>query len=236
MNPTQDTWRKLVTDAATTGNTADLALLIQEAPSTTEAEWAHGYSTAAAPIPTRAAYLFAGVMVDRADSERERLPPAKVTAAGEAIEHAIDDLGALPGDRAVAGGACGGDLLFAAAVLRRGLTLDVLIPFDVTESLKRSVEFAGQEWVTRFYETIEHPKSTLHSLPEATGPTPEEADPFERVNRWLVHYARAKDPHQLNLIALWDGRAGRGPGGTQDLYDRAKDFATAVRVIDPTGL
>ena len=106
----------------------------------------------------------------------------------------------------------------------------------MTESLERSVEFAGHEWVTRFHETVEHPGATLHSLPAAVEDTPQGTDPFERVNRWLVHYARAHDPGQLNLIALWDGLSGRGPGGTQDLYDRARDFATEVRVIDPAEL
>ena len=115
MHAPLEAWRELATKAAANGNTADLALLSEEAPSTAEADWIQSLRGPAAPTQSRAAFLFAGLMVDRPDSQHQRLPPHKVVAAGKAIEHAMDPLGALPRDRAVSGGANGGDLLFAAA-------------------------------------------------------------------------------------------------------------------------
>jgi hypothetical protein len=227
------TWYDLVERAADEQRTADLALLIEEAPDGKSARRARELTAGGTAEPAGAVFLFAGLMVDRPGAERARLPPEAVEAAAVSIDTALRDLGARTGDRAVTGGACGGDLLFAEAALRHGLRLDLLIPFEIPEFLEQSVAFAGAEWVERFNAVVTDDLSTLHVMPNAVGDTAPDGNPYERTNRWLVHHARSGNPERFNLIVLWDGRPGRGPGGTGDLYDRATDLATEKRIIKP---
>ncbi len=46
--------------------------------------------------------------------------------------------------------ACGADILFAEALLKRKLELHVILPFDDREFVETSVRRAGDEWIARF--------------------------------------------------------------------------------------
>jgi hypothetical protein len=59
--------------------------------------------------------LFSGHMIDAPDRPTPRFPPEKEPVAAVAIANTIVEIGAGPGDLAICGGACGGDLLFAEA-------------------------------------------------------------------------------------------------------------------------
>jgi hypothetical protein len=227
------TWHGLVAEAADQNRVADLLLLADEAPDLESAAHARGLAAGLQLPSAGTVFLFAGLMVDRPGARDRRLPAEAIPTAAAAIDAAFDELAAAAGDHAVSSAACGGDLLFAAAALERGLELDILIPLEVPEFLDTSVAFAGREWVTRFHAVVDDPLTTLHVMPRAVGATDTDGNPFERTNRWLVHYALCGTPRRVSLIVLWDEKPGRGPGGTGDLYDRAKGIATERRIIHP---
>ena len=71
-------------------------------------------------VPPRLVFLFSGHMVDAPDRAEPRFPAEKEGIAARAIAAALDQLGAGPGDLALAQAANGGDLLFLEACKARG--------------------------------------------------------------------------------------------------------------------
>lgn len=63
------------------------------------------------------------------------------------IEEALDELSP---DTAYGALACGSDILIAEAILRRGLELNIVLPFERNDFLIQSVRPGGQGWVARF--------------------------------------------------------------------------------------
>jgi hypothetical protein len=172
-------------------------------------------------------------MVDRPDRDEPRLPPDAVPAAADAIAAQLDDLGAGAADVGFCGGACGGDLLFAAALLARGGRLEIHLALPEPEFLETSVAFAGDEWVSRYRAVTSHPRTTV------VPPSPEAAaadDPFSRANLAMLEAACATAPGALVFIALWDGTGGDGEGGTHDMMRRAREAGAEIRVIDTRAL
>ena len=55
--------------------------------------------------------------------------------------------------------------------------------------------------------------ATLHVLPLERGATPEGEDPYERNNRWMLDAASRFGPDKVDLVCLWNGEGGDGPGG-----------------------
>ena len=62
-------------------------------------------------------FLFSGHMIDALDRKVPRFPPAKEAVAARAIAQVLDGQGACANDLGITEGACGGDLLFAEALL-----------------------------------------------------------------------------------------------------------------------
>lgn len=184
----------------------------------------------------RVVFLFSGHMIDAAGRPEPRFPADKEPLAAAAIEKKLADLGAGDADLALCGGACGGDLLFAEACLRRGLRVEMRIPFDEPAFLTRSVSFAGDRWQERFFEVKRDPKAKLLVMPEALGPTPAGVDPYSRNNLWQLYSALAWEPEKVRFIGLWNRRGGDGPGGTQHMHDTVRRYAGEVYVLDTTTL
>ncbi len=55
-------------------------------------------------------------------------------------------------------------------------------------------------------------------------------DVWSRANLWMVEDAVALAP-QRTLLALWDGKGGDGPGGTEHLVSVAPNYG--IRVAPP---
>lgn len=164
--------------------------------------------------------LFSGHMIDAPGREQPRFPADKEAIAAAAIAKAVADSGAGPGDVAICSGACGGDLLFAESCRARGLRLELYIPFDEATFLSNSVDFAGPQWRDRFFAAKS--AATLHVMPDELGPLPAGADPYERVNLWMLKSAARFGDDKVYFICLWDGRGGDGPGGTQHLMQEVQ--------------
>ena len=81
--------------------------------------------------------LFSGHMIDAPGRPKPRFPADKEPIAATEIARMLDQISAGGGDLAICGGACGGDLLFAEAILVRRLTLELYIPFREEEFLAK---------------------------------------------------------------------------------------------------
>ena len=94
-------------------------------------------------VEPRKVALFSGHMIDAPGRKMPRFAPDKEGIAAEAVESALAGLALEPGDLAICGGACGGDILFAEAALARSASIELYIPFAEEAFLTESVDFAG---------------------------------------------------------------------------------------------
>ena len=184
-------------------------------------------------------FLFTGHMIDKKGRRDPRFPPDKEPLAAEAIARAIRQLDAGSGDLAICGGACGGDLLFAEACLKQGLYVEFFLPFRETDFIPRSVSFekdlpdqAADSWLSRFHSTKNHPLTRMRITPDDLGPPPAERDPYARNNLRQLYAALSYGPEAVRVIALWNGEAGDGPGGTADMIQQAKARGAKTLIID----
>ena len=189
-----------------------------------------------APWQPRFVYLFSGHMIDAPGRKEARFPPDKEKIAVKAIEGKLDELAARREDLALCGGACGGDLLFAEACLKRGLHLEIRTPFDEPNFLKESVTFAGAGWRDRYYAVKNNPLTKVLIMPDELGPLPKNANAFERNNKWQLYSALAWGFDKVNFICLWNGKGGDGPGGTKHMIDEIQKRSGRVYILDTTKL
>jgi hypothetical protein len=187
----------------------------------------------------RHVFLFTGHMIDKKGRKEPRFPPDKEPLAAESIARAIQQLGAGSGDLAICGGACGGDLLFAEACLKQGLYLELYLPFRETDFIPRSVSFEkdlpGQTpdtWLSRFHSTKNHTLTRIQITPEDLGAPPAACDPYARNNLRQLYTAFSHGHEYVYVIALWNGEAGDGPGGTADMIQQAKARGAKTLIID----
>lgn len=186
--------------------------------------------------------LFSGHMVDDpavrgAGKEKEpRFPAEKADAAKARIEAALDELGAKQGDLGICGGACGGDLLFAAACLDRRMRVELRLARIRTKFMVESVTFADKDrrWEKAFLKVTADARVRVYEMPVELGPTPDGISVHDRCNRWILHTALSMGPDRVSFLALWDGRDGDGRGGTQHMVDLVRE-ATGRQplIIDP---
>jgi tetratricopeptide (TPR) repeat protein len=181
-------------------------------------------------------FLFSGHMIDAPGRGEPRFPADKEKIAAEAIARKLDEVGAGQGDLALCGGACGGDLLFAEACLKRGLHLEIRIPFDEPTFLKESVTFAGAGWKDRYYAVKNNSLTKVLMMPDELGPLPKNANAFERNNKWQLYSALAWGAEKVHFICLWNGKGGDGPGGTKHMIDEVQKRAGRVYILDTTFL
>jgi hypothetical protein len=197
-----------------------------------EFDWEEALKKFKPPFEPRYVFLFSGHMIDGPGRVPPRFPPKKEEIAAKEIAKKLAELEAGPKDLALCSGACGGDLLFAEVCLKLGVPLQIRIPFDEPTFLKNSVTFAGGNWRDRYYAVKKNKLTTLFVMPEELGPTPENANPYERNNLWLLYTALSMEPKKVRFICLWDGKGGDGPGGTKHMYDSVKKRSGLVYVLD----
>lgn len=189
-------------------------------------------------------FLFTGHMIDAPGRVEPRFPPDKAPLADTAIRACLRRSAAAPGDLGICGGACGGDLLFAEACEDFGLALELRIPVAEAEFLPTSVTHAdayparGLSWEQRYRRLAHRRDGRVRLLVQSVelGPCPPDRDVHERNNEWQLDAAFRHDPARVVVIALWDGRAGDGPGGTQHLLDLASARGANLEILDTAAL
>lgn len=192
-----------------------------------------------APLRPRRVLLFSGHMIDQPNRAVPRFPAEKAGLAATAIDNALEDMQAGPDDLALTQGACGGDLVFTEACLRRGVRVYWLQPFAEPEFIQHSVAWAGASWHQRYLAAKAALAAPPRAAPAELGPPPEgmaAGYEYERCNLWLLYTALALGPDTVDFLCLWDGGGGDGPGGTAHLFREVERRGGRVRRIDPRAL
>ncbi len=195
----------------------------------------HAIDKFKAPINPRQVFLFSGHMIDAPNRPTPRFPAEKEPVAAQKIADALDQLGAGPGDLALTQGACGGDLLFTEACLKRGVKVDWLQPFHEAEFIQNSVICCAEEWRKRYFDAKSGREDSIRSAPDALGEMPSGAKPgypYERCNLWLFYTALSYGIDKVRFICLWNGGGGDGPGGTAHMYNEVMQRTGQVTWID----
>jgi tetratricopeptide (TPR) repeat protein len=169
--------------------------------------------------------LFTGHRVDDPGRPAPRFPPDKVDTARQEIRAAIDAaIQRRPGERIIgmAGAASGGDILFHEECHARGIATTIFLALPQGDYAAASVSSAGAEWTRKYYDLlgktpfrILQPTEDLPKwLAHRTG-----YSVWQRNNLWVLHNALANGSSRVTLIALWNGKAGDGPGGTAHMVE-----------------
>ncbi len=160
------------------------------------------------PIPRL--IIFSGHMIDAPDREGSRFPPDQEGKIRAEIRNAISDMDAGVG---FASAASGSDILFLEAMLARGATINIVLPWPREEFIQTSVARAGADWVERF-DNVWNRAASTRILGELYMP----ASPvgLEYCNLTMIgiarEHARSLDLDVVPLV-VWDGMPG-APGGT----------------------
>lgn len=180
--------------------------------------------------------LFTGHRMDSPGREKARFPPNKESLARDAIRNAIEnELANNDKMIGIAGAASGGDILFheICAELKIPSTLYLAISRD--EYIRESVQSAGPQWVDRFnrlYNRLPRRElSRTKDLPRWLQ-TKSDYNIWQRNNLWCLYNAIACGGQFATLIALWDGGTGDGPGGTQDMVNRAEEKGAKTIILN----
>ena len=178
------------------------------------------------PIPKLV--VFSGHMIDAPDRRTPRFPPQKEAEVKALLEK---QLAAMNAGIGFSSAASGSDILFAEAMLARGGTIHLVLPWPAEEFVKTSVALAGNEaWIERFEHVLARAASIrilgqLYMPGSATG--------FEYCNLAMNGlariFARSLDL-EITPLAVWDGYTG-APGGTGSFVRYWRNHGSQVKVI-----
>ena len=184
------------------------------------------------PIPR--VVVFAGHMIDQPGRLTPRFPNY---LAPQVYEQIVDTLKRLDARIGAASAACGSDILFLEAMLKREGEINIILPFIKEEFIKTSVNLVpGTDWGSRFEAVLAQATQVIvASENRASG----NAMVYEYANLLLDGLAilRAKmlDTELIPLV-VWDGGAGDGPGGTSSLIQHWRSHGLEPEIIDVTRL
>jgi hypothetical protein len=181
--------------------------------------------------------LFTGHRVDAPDRKTPRFPAAKEKHARVVIFEAVRNEKAKAKGPVfgIAGGACGGDLLFHEICEALEIPSQMYLVLPKNEYIKASVADGGPDWVERFNRFYDKLKPKILSdsdrLPRWLR-AKKDYNIWQRSNLWMLHNALCISQDHLTLIALWNGATGDGAGGTEDMVNRAKDRGATFIHLD----
>jgi hypothetical protein len=181
--------------------------------------------------------LFTGHRIDAPGRQNPRFPPEREDQARAMILAAVTDVknkttGNLLG---ISGGACGGDILFHEVCEQLNIPTRMYLVLPKNDYIKASVADGGPEWVERFKRLFDEKQPAIL---DDSGELPrwlrakKDYSIWQRSNLWMLHSALALSSDNLTLIALWNGEAGDGSGGTEDMVQRATDRGATFIHLD----
>ncbi|HEY2151469.1 MAG TPA: TRAFs-binding domain-containing protein [Vicinamibacterales bacterium] len=180
--------------------------------------------------------VFAGHLIDRPGRSTQRFPASMEPFVRDAIHR---QLALLPPAIGYASPACGGDILFLEAMLEASAETHVVLPYGRERFRADSVDLGSSVdpeywngWSRRFDRVLEKATEvvTASEQPLGTG-----AASFEYGFRWLDGAAAVKADEletELVALALWDGLAGDGPGGTASSIEHWRRLRRRVVIVD----
>jgi tetratricopeptide (TPR) repeat protein len=186
--------------------------------------------------------LFSGHRIDGPKRKSPRFPASREAAAAAAIRREVlREKQAADGApiKGIAGAANGGDIIFLEVCRAEGIPIEILLALPENEYAAASVNDGGPDWTERFRKLIRaKPPKMLANSSELPSWVADKTNYsiWNRNNLWTLHAALAHIQADVTLIALFDGKAGDGPGGTADMIERARRAHVNVIVIDPAKL
>lgn len=181
--------------------------------------------------------VFTGHMIDKPDRKEPRFPPSMEAIAYNAIKDAIKrEKSKVDGEIiGIAGGACGGDILFHEACAELAIPTELYLALPRELLLGASVQFAGPSWVERFNNLYKKlPVFQLTESEKLPGwlQKKEGYNIWERSNLWMLNSALVNGGLYTTMIALWDGKGGDSAGGTEHMVQQAQKSGAKTVVID----
>jgi len=159
--------------------------------------------------------LFTGHMLDRPDRPAPRFPAAlEETVRGE-IEACLERRDVQIGYSSLA---CGGDILFAESILKRGGEVHIFLPFDIETFIEYSVRIVPQEGLVERFRRILDNAASVRILNEHGDP--DDGAGYDFCNRVIAGAAILKSQFlgmDIAPILLWDGKRGDGGGGAESV-------------------
>ncbi|MDR0406520.1 MAG: hypothetical protein LBH38_00325 [Holosporales bacterium] len=160
--------------------------------------------------------VFTGYMIDAPHLPVSIFPPELEEPVKQAINEKLDEVGATIG---YASAACGADLLFIEAILKRGGEINIILPFAIEDFIQTNVRHAGPRWEKRFGRALRNARTVSISAEDRyLG-----HDMLFRFSNTIMHGAAVmrgqfltSEPH---LIAVWDSTIRSIPGGPSDFID-----------------
>lgn len=182
--------------------------------------------------------LFTGHMIDKPERKEPRFPAHKEKAVRQKMKEEIEKVknktkGQITG---IAGGACGGDILFHEICEELEIPTELYLALPREIFLVESVAFAGAQWIDRFdhlYKRLPvYVLSQSKELPRWLQKK-QNYSIWERNNLWELNCALTEGVLNMTLIVLWDGKGGDGPGGTAGMVKEAKAKGARCIIINP---
>lgn len=175
--------------------------------------------------------VFAGHMIDHATRARTRFPAELEAPVATAIHDRIALLGAVSG---YASAARGSDLLFLEAMLAAGGEIVVVLPYEEEEFLADSYDdfpdaARWRERCARVLKKATRVVTASNQLLEIGGVS------YDYANQLILGLAcirAAQLETKVVSLAVWDRRAGNGPGGTASAVDRWERLGISGEIID----
>ena len=166
-------------------------------------------------------------------------PPTKQDEVREHIRAAVtrekERLGPQVRLTAIAGGACGGDILFHEVCQELNIASTLYLSIPRPQYIVESVAFAGPDWIDRFDKLfLELPHLELNKskdLPRWLRKKPDYSL-WQRNNFWQLHSALTFGGMNMTMFALWDRQAGDGPGGTAEMVAEAQNRGAKVILVE----
>jgi class 3 adenylate cyclase len=161
--------------------------------------------------------LFTGHMLDRPDRTAPRFPAALEETVRSEIEACVERRDVRVGYSSLA---CGGDMLFTEAILKRGGEVHIFLPFGIETFKKNSVLLVPQDGLAERFHRILDSAASVRILNDQGDP--DDGAGYDYCNRVITGSAILKSQFlgmDIALILLWDGKRGDGGGGTESVHN-----------------
>jgi hypothetical protein len=181
--------------------------------------------------PPERVVLFTGHMVDAATRPKDKARFPRTANAERIARQLITE--ALERESvngkvslAIAGGACGSDILFHEACEAAGIASELMLALPQDQFLTTSVQHGNADWVERYRRLCERlPVKVMQeskALPDWLADK-RDYDIWQRNNLWMMFTALTFHAPNLTLMALYNPDMDPdGPGGTRHLLDEAR--------------
>lgn len=177
-----------------------------------------------------------GHMVDAPGRKPVRFPATLVDRAHESAEEFVERWEPSFGYGSLA---CGTDIIFHEVLAERGVPRLAVLPYPREKFLQQSVVRADDcRWIERFEELWRSSDRTNEVAPDAFEWESLCYDFANEVTLGLALLKAEELGSQVVGFALWDGKVGDGPGGTESVIRlwRSGSNQIAVEIVSPEDL